>query len=225
MRRLSLCCSICLGVVFDPRSHTRYELMSRNWYMSFCWTWYQEKRGPCRSIPDKKSKTIRVPGGRFYLHFELSPSYAQDSSQGLREFPRNLSPYYPQNSAYTDWFCSGGSSLEKKGMLQTGLSFLQIAGFENLKKFYSKIWTSGPLFLYIKICLFLKTEMDNPPSYFTFDTMQSISIDWYPEISTFMLYVAVNATWSPPPNKKRLTGVVSKMASHPWKSGFLGVSR
>jgi hypothetical protein len=78
----SLCCYIGLGVVFDPRSHTRYppyELMSRNWYVCFCWTWYQEK-----------SKTIPVPGGRFYLHFELSPSYAQESSQELRESPAIL---------------------------------------------------------------------------------------------------------------------------------------
>jgi hypothetical protein len=97
MRRLSLCCSIGLGVVFDPRSHTRhppYELMSRNWYVSFCWSWYQEKRGPWRSISDEKSKTIPVPGGALYLHFELSP--------------RHISPYYPQNSAYTDWSCPGG---------------------------------------------------------------------------------------------------------------------
>jgi hypothetical protein len=42
---------------------------------------------PCRSIPDEKSKIIPVPGGRFYLHFELSLSYAQNSSQGLRESP------------------------------------------------------------------------------------------------------------------------------------------
>jgi hypothetical protein len=26
---------------------------------------------PCRSISDEKSKTIPVPGGRFYLHFEF----------------------------------------------------------------------------------------------------------------------------------------------------------
>jgi hypothetical protein len=59
MRRLSLCCSIGLGGVFDPRSHTRYppyELVNRSWYVSFCWAWYQEKRGPCRSIPDEKSQ-------------------------------------------------------------------------------------------------------------------------------------------------------------------------
>jgi hypothetical protein len=31
-----------------------------------------------------------VPGGAVYLHFELSPSYARDSSQGLRESPAIL---------------------------------------------------------------------------------------------------------------------------------------
>jgi hypothetical protein len=82
MGRSSLCCSIGLGVVFDPCSHTRYpsyELMSRNWYVSFCWTWYQEKRGPCRSIPNEKNKTIPVPGGVVYLYLKLSPSYASEN--------------------------------------------------------------------------------------------------------------------------------------------------
>jgi hypothetical protein len=74
MRRLSLCCSIVLDVVFDPRSHTHYppyELMNRNWYVSFCWAWYQEKSGPCRSIPDEKSKTIPVPGGAVLSSFRI----------------------------------------------------------------------------------------------------------------------------------------------------------
>jgi hypothetical protein len=38
-----------------------------------------------------------------------------------------------------------------------------------------------------------KFEMDNPPSKFTVNAMQCISIDWYPEPNVFMLYTAVNA--------------------------------
>jgi hypothetical protein len=52
-------------------------------------------------------------------------------------------------------------------------------------------------FFFLKSCLFLKTEMDNPWSNFTGNTMQCISIDWYPESSAFMLYAAVNASRSP----------------------------
>jgi hypothetical protein len=47
--------------------------------------------------------------------------------------------------------------------------------------------------IFFKSCLFLKTEMDNLPSNFTGGTMQYISIDWYPETSTFMLYATMNA--------------------------------
>jgi hypothetical protein len=49
---------------------------------------------------------------------------------------------------------------------------------------------------FVKSCLFLKTEMDKSPSNFTGNTMQCISIDWYPEIIICMLYGAVNATRS-----------------------------
>jgi hypothetical protein len=35
-------------------------------------------------------------------------------------------------------------------------------------------------------CSFLKTEIDNPPSNFTGNTMQCISIDWYQETCIFM---------------------------------------
>jgi hypothetical protein len=35
----------------------------------------------------RKVKPFLCLAARFYLHFELSPSYARDSSQGLREFP------------------------------------------------------------------------------------------------------------------------------------------
>jgi hypothetical protein len=108
----SLYCSIGLGVVYDPRSHTRYspyELMSRNWHACFCWTWYQERRGPCRSIPDENSKTIPVPGGvvlsSFRIEYQLCPGFKSRTQR----VPRHISPYCLQNSTYTDWFCPGGS--------------------------------------------------------------------------------------------------------------------
>jgi hypothetical protein len=107
MRRLSLCCSISLGVVFEPRSHTRYppyELMSRNWYVSFCWTWYQRKRESCRSIPDEKSKTIPVPGGVVLSSFRIECQLCPGLKSGTQRVPRHISPYCPRNSAYTDWF-------------------------------------------------------------------------------------------------------------------------
>ncbi|SAL97955.1 hypothetical protein [Absidia glauca] len=52
----------------------------------------------CRSIPDEK---------------KLSPSYAQDSSQGLREFPA-ISVLIVRKIQHTQlvlprWFCLGGS--------------------------------------------------------------------------------------------------------------------
>jgi hypothetical protein len=39
--------------------------------------------------------------------------------------------------------------------------------------------------------------MDNPPLNFTGNTMQGISLAWYPETSVFMLYATGNATRSP----------------------------
>jgi hypothetical protein len=110
--RLSLCCSIGLCVVFDPRSHTRYppyELMSHNRYVCFCWTWYQEKRGPCRSIPDEKSKTIPVPGGAVLSSFRIESQLCPGLKSRTQRVTRHISRYCPQNSAYTDWFCPGGS--------------------------------------------------------------------------------------------------------------------
>jgi hypothetical protein len=89
MRRLLLCCSIGLGVVFDPCSHTRYppyELRSRNWYVSFCWT-FRRREGLADRFPMRRVRPFLCLAGRFYLHSELSPSYAQDSSQGFRESP------------------------------------------------------------------------------------------------------------------------------------------
>jgi hypothetical protein len=106
-----LCCSIGLGVVFDPRSRTHYppyELMSRNWYVPFCCTWYQEKRWPCRSIPDEKSKTIPVPGGAVLSLFQVESQLRPGLESGTQRV-RHSSPYCPQNSAYADWFCPGGS--------------------------------------------------------------------------------------------------------------------
>jgi hypothetical protein len=112
MRRLSLCCSIGLGVVFDTRSHTRYppyELMSRNWYVTFCWTWYQEKRGPRRSISDEKSKTIPAPDKAVLSSFRIEFQLCSGPKSGTQRIPHHISPYCRQNSAYTDCFCPGGS--------------------------------------------------------------------------------------------------------------------
>jgi hypothetical protein len=50
---------------------------------------------------------------------------------------------------------------------------------------------------FVKSCAFLGNEMNNPPSIFTGNTTQCISIDWYLETSTFMLYAAVSAVRSP----------------------------
>jgi hypothetical protein len=70
-----------------------------------------------------------------------------------------------------------------------------------------KIWKCDLLttLFFVKSCVFLRTEINELPSNFTGNTKQCISIGWYPETSTFMLWAAVNATRSP---KKRLTGVV-----------------
>jgi hypothetical protein len=51
--------------------------------------------------------------------------------------------------------------------------------------------------IFLKVCLFLKTEMGSLPPSFAGNTMKCISIDGYPETSTCMLYAAVNATRSP----------------------------
>jgi hypothetical protein len=131
MCRLSLCCSIGLGVVFDPRSHTRYppyELMSRNWYVSFYWTWYQEKRGPCRSIPDGKSKTIPVSGGAVLSSFRIESQLFPGLKSGTQRVPRHISSYCPQNSAWTDRFYPGGSVCS---ISFQSLSCLKMAGFQN----------------------------------------------------------------------------------------------
>jgi hypothetical protein len=53
-----------------------------------------------------------------------------------------------------------------------------------------------PSTLVSKCCLFLRNEINSPPSNFTGNTMKSISIDWYTETSAFMLYAAVNAARS-----------------------------
>jgi hypothetical protein len=64
---------------------------------------------------------------------------------------------------------------------------------ENLS--YLRMWTFDSFFF--KSCLFLKNEIDNPPSNLTGKMMQCISIDWYLDTSPFILYAAVNAPKSP----------------------------
>jgi hypothetical protein len=68
-----------------------------------------EKRGICRSIPNEKSKTIPVPGGAVLSSFRIESQLCPGLKSGTQRVPRHISPYYPQNSAYTDWFCPGGS--------------------------------------------------------------------------------------------------------------------
>jgi hypothetical protein len=60
--------------------------------------------------------------------------------------------------------------------------------FKNLT--YTKMYF-WPFFL--ENCLFIRSEMDNPPLNFSGNTMQCISIDWYPDSNTFIPYAAVNA--------------------------------
>jgi hypothetical protein len=45
---------------------------------------------------------------------------------------------------------------------------------------------------FVKSCSFLRTEIANLPSNFTGNTMQCISIDWYPETCIYMLYESVH---------------------------------
>jgi hypothetical protein len=93
--------------------------------------------------------------------------------------------------------CPTRSKEKKKRDFFQCLSFLQLAGLENKKiGTFLQLWTFFDLYFFWKSCLFLKTEMDNPPSNFRENTMQCISIDWYPETSTFTLYTAVNTTGS-----------------------------
>jgi hypothetical protein len=52
---------------------------------------YTRRRGDLTDrFPMRKVRPFLCLVGRFYLHFELSPSYARDSSQGLRESPAIL---------------------------------------------------------------------------------------------------------------------------------------
>jgi hypothetical protein len=50
---------------------------------------------------------------------------------------------------------------------------------------------------FLKSCLILRTEIDNPPSNFTGITIQCISIVRYTETSIFMWHATVSATRSP----------------------------
>jgi hypothetical protein len=52
-------------------------------------------------------------------------------------------------------------------------------------------------FFFLKSWLFVRSEMDNPPSKFTGITMQCMCIDWYPETKIFMLYAIGNTTRNP----------------------------
>jgi hypothetical protein len=47
----------------------------------------RRREGLADRFPMRKVRPFLCLAGRFYLHFELSPSYAGDSSQGLRESP------------------------------------------------------------------------------------------------------------------------------------------
>jgi hypothetical protein len=46
-----------------------------------------KREGLADRFPMRKIRPLRCLAGRFYLHFELSRSYARDSSQELRESP------------------------------------------------------------------------------------------------------------------------------------------
>jgi hypothetical protein len=67
------------------------------------------REGLVDRFPMRRVRPFLCLAAQFYLHFELSPSYARDSKSGTQRVPRHISPYCPQNSAHTDWFCSGGS--------------------------------------------------------------------------------------------------------------------
>jgi hypothetical protein len=47
----------------------------------------RRREGLADRFPMRKVRPFLCLAGRFYLHFESSPSYARDSSQGLRESP------------------------------------------------------------------------------------------------------------------------------------------
>jgi hypothetical protein len=96
----------------------------------------------------------------------------------------------------------GCPSLHKKNGLQKKWDFIKVCIFFKWRDMkIKKIWTfeNGTLWppFFWKSCLFLRTEMDNLPSIFTSNTMQCISIDWYLERRTFMLYATVKTPRSP----------------------------
>jgi hypothetical protein len=97
MHRLLLCCSINLGVVFDPRSHRRYppyKLMSRNWYTSSCGPGFGRKEIYTDQFPMnreiqflcldssqafKESTAIQVPDPSKIMHFQSPPTSHLDT--------------------------------------------------------------------------------------------------------------------------------------------------
>jgi hypothetical protein len=171
MRRLMLCCSIGLGsYLVHVRTHvTRHT----SWWAAidtclFCWTWYQKKRGPCPSIPDEKSKIMAMPGGAVLSSFRIESQICPGLKSGTQRVPRHISTYCLQNSAYTDWFCPGGSVCSIPPFSR---AIFQMAGVEKLKIWSFKNVDFRPPFFLKKSCLFLRTEMNDPPSNFTGNTV------------------------------------------------------
>jgi hypothetical protein len=169
MHCLSLCCSVGLGVVFDPRSHTcypPYELMSRNWYVPFCCTWYQERRGPCRSIRDEKSKTIPVPGGAVLSLFQIESQLCPGLESGTQRVPHKIQHTLIGSVPVVMSVAFPFS----KGMV------CQFSKWRSVKCFWK---LSTPIFFHFlgKEMLFFRNEIDNLLSNFTGKMMQCISID------------------------------------------------
>jgi hypothetical protein len=91
-------------------------------------------------------------------------------------------------------------SAHQKNELQKSKSFSKVCAFFKWRglKIKSLDWECEILAsIFLKNCLFLSADMDSPPSIFTSNTKKFISIDWYSETSTFMLYAIVNATRNP----------------------------
>jgi hypothetical protein len=111
MRRLSLCCSIGLDVVFDPYSHTLPAIRADEPQL-ICVFLLDLIPGEERALPiDSRWEKLNHScawRGRFIFISNWVPAMPGTQVRDS-ESPRRISPYCPQNSAYTYWFCPGGS--------------------------------------------------------------------------------------------------------------------
>jgi hypothetical protein len=69
----------------------------------------RRKEGFADRFQVRRVRTIPVPGGAVLSLFQIESQLCPGLESGTQRVPRHSSPYCPQNSAYADWFCPGGS--------------------------------------------------------------------------------------------------------------------